>query len=189
MASTCWRSSAPKPTVQDHLCNISRLQATSPDARAGTHKISTKKCLKSICVGLRYSPRVNEDLYARPSRRPLFQPETHERRSPVLIDQINDTRTVQLTLPELQLSLRALMPETAVVTHHSTSSQHMRTRAHLRHRTINRTDWRGMGEVCVQSIEAAAVAQGGRNAGPGAYDVTDSKFSTSMGPPSCSPPV
>ena len=107
----------------------------------------------------------------------------------MLIDQISDTRTVQLTLPELQLSLRALMPETAVVTHHSTSSQRMRTRAHLRHRTINRTDWREMGEVCVQSIEAAAVAQGGRNAGPGAYDVTDSKFSTSMGPPSCSPPV
>jgi len=106
----------------------------------------------------------------------------------VLIDQISDTRTVQLTLPELQLSLRALMPETAVVTHHSTSSQRMRTRAHLRHRTINGTDWRGMGEVC-ECIEAAAVAQGGRNAGPGAYDVTDSKFSTSMGPPSCSPPV
>ena len=107
----------------------------------------------------------------------------------MLIDQISDTRTVQLTLPELQLSLRALMPDTAVVTHLSTSSQCMRTRAHLRHRTINRTDWRGMGEVCVQSIEAAAVAQGGRNAGPGAYDVADSKFSTSMGPPSCSPPV
>jgi hypothetical protein len=107
----------------------------------------------------------------------------------VLIDQISDTRTVQLTLPELQRSLRALMPDTAVVTHLSTSSLRMRTRAHLRHRTINRTDWRGMGEVCVQSIKAAAVAQGGRNAGPGAYDVADSKFSTSMGPPSCSPPV
>ena len=107
----------------------------------------------------------------------------------MLIDQISDTRTVQLTLPELQRSLRALVPDTAVVAHLSTSSQRMRTRAHLRHRTINRTDWREMGEVCVQIIEAAAVAQGGRNAGPGAYDVTDSKFSTSMGPPSCSPPV
>ena len=107
----------------------------------------------------------------------------------MLIDQISDTRTVQLTLPELQLPLRALMPDTAVVTHLSTSSQRMRMRAHLRHWMINRTNWRGMGEVCVQSIEVAAAAQGGRNAGPGAYDVTDSKFSTSMGPPSCSPPV
>ena len=107
----------------------------------------------------------------------------------MLIDQISDTRTVQLTLPELRPCLRALMPDTAVVTHLSTSSQRMWTRAHLGHRTINRTDWRGMGEVCVQSIKAAAVAQGGRNAGPGAYDVTDSKFSTSVGPPSCSPPV
>ena len=105
------------------------------------------------------------------------------------IEQTSSACTVQLPLPELQLSLRAPMPDTAVVTHLSTSSQRMRTRAHLRHRTINRTDWRGTGEVCVQSIEAAAVAQGGRNAGPGAYDVTDSKFSTSMGPPSCSPPV
>ena len=107
----------------------------------------------------------------------------------MLIDQISDTRTVQLTLPELQRSLRALVPDTAVVAHLSTSSQRMRTRAHLRHRTINQTDWREMGEVCVQIIEAAAVAQGGRNAGPGAYDVTDSKFSTKWRPPSCSPPV
>ena len=107
----------------------------------------------------------------------------------MLIDQIRDARTVQLTLPELQLSGRALMPDTAVVTHLSTSSQRMTTRAYLRHRMISQTNWRGMGEVCVQSIEVAAVAQGGRNAGSGAYDVTDSKFSTSMGPPSCSPPV
>ena len=145
----------------------------------------------AVCVGLRYSPRVNKDLYARPSRRPPIPARAlHERRSPVLIDQISDTRTVQLTLPELQLSLRALMPDTAVVTHHLD-----KLTAHAGRGPIsaigrsNRTDWRGMGEVCVQSIEAAAAAQGGRNAGHGAYDVTDSKFSTSMGPPSCSPPV
>ena len=105
----------------------------------------------------------------------------------MLIDQTSET--VQLTLPELQLSVHALMPDTAAVTHPSASSQRLATPAHLRHRMINRTNWRGVGEVCVQSIEAAAAAQGGRNAGPGAYDVTDSKFSTSMGPPSCSPPV
>jgi hypothetical protein len=107
----------------------------------------------------------------------------------VLIDQICDTRTVQLTLPELQLSLSALMPETAVVTLLSTSSQRMRTPAHLRHPMTNRINWRRMGEGCVQGTKAAGVTQGGRNAGYGAYDVTDSKFSTSMGPPSCSPPV
>jgi hypothetical protein len=107
----------------------------------------------------------------------------------VLIDQISDTRTVQLTLPELQLSLRALMPEMAVVTVLSTSSQRMGTRALRRHPMINRVNWRLMGEGCVQGTKAAGVTQGGRNAGSGAYDVTDSKFSTSMGPPSCSPPV
>lgn len=31
--------------------------------------------------------------------------------------------------------------------------------------------------------------QGGRGAGFGAYDVTDSKFSTFVGPPPCRPPV
>jgi hypothetical protein len=107
----------------------------------------------------------------------------------VLIDQIRDARTVQLTLPELQLSVCALMPDTAAVTHLSTSAQRIRTRAHLRQRMINRIDWRRMDEGCVPCTNAAGVAQGGRNAGSGAYDVTDSKFSTSMGPPSCSPPV
>ncbi len=31
--------------------------------------------------------------------------------------------------------------------------------------------------------------QGGGSAGFGVYDVTDTKFSTSVGPPPCSPPV
>jgi hypothetical protein len=106
----------------------------------------------------------------------------------VLIDQISDTRTVQLTLPELQLPLRVLMADTAVVTLLSTSSQRMRMPAHLSHPRTNWINWRRMGEGCVQGTKAG-VTQGGRNAGYGAYDVTDSKFSTSMGPPSCSPPV
>jgi hypothetical protein len=100
-------------------------------------------------------------------------------------NQISSVRTVQLNLPELQLPLRALMPATAAVTELFQN----RSRAHLCHPMINRTDWRRMGELCVQSAKAADAAQGGRNAGPGAYDVTDSTFSTSVGPPSCSPPV
>lgn len=101
------------------------------------------------------------------------------------IEQTSSARTVQLTLPELQLSSRALMPDAAVVT----DLVHGRPRAHLRRPTLNRTNWRGMGEVCVTGSKAAGLTQGGRIAGYGAYDVTDSKFSTNMGPPSCSPPV
>ena len=51
-ASTCWRSSAPKPTVQDHLCNISRLQATSPMREREPTKFpqkSAKKVFASVC--------------------------------------------------------------------------------------------------------------------------------------------
>jgi hypothetical protein len=106
----------------------------------------------------------------------------------VLTDQISSVRTAQLSLPEFQLTLRALMPDTAVATLPSAGAGRTRTRAHL-HPMINRTNWRRMGELCVQCNKAAGVAQGGRNAGYGAYDVTDSKFSTSVGPPSCSPPV
>lgn len=107
----------------------------------------------------------------------------------MLIAQTSDARTVQLTSPELQLASRALMPDTAVVTHPSTSSHRMRTRTNLRHQMVSQIDWRRMGEVCVRHNKAAGVTQGGRSTGYGAYDVTDSKFSTSMGPPSSSPPV
>jgi len=93
--------------------------------------------------------------------------------------------TVQLSSPELQPSLRTFMPDTAAVA----GLFHGRSRARLRNPMINRTDWRRMGELCVQSAKAAGAAQGGRNAGHGAYDVTDSTFSTNVGPPSCSPPV
>ena len=85
-------------------------------------------------------------------------------------------RTAQLSMSELRLSLRALMPVTPVM-----ELAYGRPRAHLRNP-------RRMGEVCLQST-AAADAQGGRIAGFGAYDVTDTKFSIRLGPPSCSPPV
>ena len=101
------------------------------------------------------------------------------------IEQTSSACTVQLPLPELQLSSRALMPDAAVVTDFVNG----RPRAHLRRPMLNRTNWRGVGEVCVTGSKAAGLTQGGRIAGYGAYDVTDSKFSTNMGPPSCSPPV
>jgi len=103
----------------------------------------------------------------------------------VNIEQTSSACTVQLPLPELQLSSRALMPDAAVVTDFVNG----RPRAHLRRPMLNRTNWRGVGEVCVTGSKAAGLTQGGRIAGYGAYDVTDSKFSTNMGPPSCSPPV
>ena len=54
---------------------------------------------------------------------------------------------------------------------------------------IKDRSWRGMGEVCPQRIAATAEAQGARVVGFGDYDVTDIKFFTRLGPPSCSPPV
>ena len=92
--------------------------------------------------------------------------------------------TVVLTMPELQFS-RAFMPAMPAVADLSSG----RPDTSLRHPMTNGSRWRGMGEVCPQSTFTAAVAQGGRIAGQGAYDVTDTKFSTNMGPPSCSPPV
>lgn len=92
--------------------------------------------------------------------------------------------TVVLTMPELQSS-RVLMPDMTAVGNLALGRPH----ALLRHPMTNAGRWRGTGEVCPQSPATAAAVQGGRIAGSGAYDVTDSKFSTSMGPPSCSPPV
>ena len=92
--------------------------------------------------------------------------------------------TVVLTMPELQ-SYRLLMSATPVVGNLALGRPH----AHLRRPMMSAGMWRGTGEVCPQSTVTAAAVQGGRIAGSGAYDVTDSKFSTSMGPPSCSPPV
>jgi hypothetical protein len=95
-----------------------------------------------------------------------------------------DARTVVLTMPELQSS-RVLMPAVPAVAVLVQGRPH----PHLRHPMTNGSRWCGMGGVCPQSTFTAAAVQGGRIAGQGAYDVTDTKFSTSMGPPSCSPPV
>jgi hypothetical protein len=100
------------------------------------------------------------------------------------IVRIGGSRRVRLTMPEL-LSWRALMPAVPVVGDLSRGRPH----SHVEHPMTNGAGWRGKGEVCLQSNAAGAVAQGGRIAGFGAYDVTDTKFSSSMGPPSCSPPV
>jgi hypothetical protein len=89
-----------------------------------------------------------------------------------------DARTVVLTMPELQPSgvLMSAMPAVAAL-------------PHGRPYTPTVSNWRRRGEVCAQRTLTAAATQGGRIAGFGAYDVTDTKFSTQMGPPSCSPPV
>ena len=92
--------------------------------------------------------------------------------------------TVVLTMPELHSS-RVLMPATPVVGNLALGRPHV----HPRQPMTSAGMWRGTGQVCPQSTAMAAAVQGGRIAGFGAYDVTDSKFSTSMGPPSCSPPV
>ena len=47
--------------------------------------------------------------------------------------------------------------------------------------------WRELGQICVQG--GTSKAQDGQVAGFGGYDVTDTKFSTRVGPPPCSPPV
>ena len=92
--------------------------------------------------------------------------------------------TVVLTMLELQSS-RVFMAAMPAVADLSSGRPH----ASLCHPMANESGWRGRGEVCPQSTVTAAASQGGRIAGYGAYDVTDTKFSTNMGPPSCSPPV
>jgi hypothetical protein len=47
--------------------------------------------------------------------------------------------------------------------------------------------WRELGQISFTGMTSKA--QDGRVAGCGGYDVTDSKFSIRVGPPSCSPPV
>lgn len=52
----------------------------------------------------------------------------------------------------------------------------------------NQLRWRELGQICVEA--STSKAQDGHIAGFGGYDVTDTtKFSTRVGPPSCSPPV
>ena len=86
--------------------------------------------------------------------------------------------TARLSVPELHLSSRMLAP---------VATGGMRL-VHL-HQPIKGRNWRPMGEVCSQRIGVTAEIQGARVAGFGDYDVTDTKFSNRLGPPSCSPPV
>jgi hypothetical protein len=51
-----------------------------------------------------------------------------------------------------------------------------------------RAAWSNVGGMPVRN-RAAQQHQGGSTAGFGGCDVTDTKFSTRVGPPSCSPPV
>jgi hypothetical protein len=91
--------------------------------------------------------------------------------------------TAVLTVPELQ-SPRALMPAMAATLPGRTA-----VLSHGRPHTQTGFSWRLKGEICPQNAVMAAATQVGRIAGYGSPVVTDSKFSTSMGPPSCSPPV
>jgi hypothetical protein len=70
----------------------------------------------------------------------------------------------RLAMPKLHMSSPALMP-------------------------IGNGNWRLRGEVCPQTSAITAAVQGGRIAGNGRYDVTNTTFSTCLGPPSCSPPA
>jgi hypothetical protein len=193
MASICWRSSPRRPVTGDHLPN-------APGGAKRLPKFTKKMQLHRFAI----LPRVNEDLYARPSnlwsirKGPTIisldaKPEHMRGGVRVNIDQTCGVRAVQLTVPELQLSSRSLvsamrapdmpavdMPVTATLTRG-------RPHAHLRQQNTKLISWRGKGEVCPQPTTTAV--QGGRIAGYGAYDVTDSKFSTKWRPPSCSPPV
>jgi hypothetical protein len=90
---------------------------------------------------------------------------------------MHNWRTAQLSMPDLPLAMRASMPVAPVAMELAIG----RPGAYLRNP-------RRIGEVCPQ-LTAAADVQGGRIAGFGAYDVTDTKFSIRLGPPSCSPPV
>jgi hypothetical protein len=99
----------------------------------------------------------------------------------------SDETTAQLAMPELNLSTPALMPPAraiAQISRNGAGQAH-----HLLQPATNRISWRRRGEVCLQSSIAAADVQGARVAGFGGYDVTDTKFSIRLGPPSCSPPV
>jgi hypothetical protein len=118
----------------------------------------------------------------------------------VQIDQTCGVCAVQLTVRELLLSSRSLVsampapdmampaPDMPALDMPATASlTRGRPHAHLRQQNTKLIGWRGTGEICAQPT--ATAVQGGRIAGYGAYDVTDSKFSTKWGPPTCSPPV
>ena len=89
------------------------------------------------------------------------------------------------SMSELHLSSRMLAPSTPAAVQISIKG----TRLAHPHQPIKDRSWRRMGEVCPQRIAVTAEVQGARVAGFGDYDVTDIKFFTRLGPPSCSPPV
>ena len=103
----------------------------------------------------------------------------------MLIMRTSDADSVQVSMPEFHLSSRALVPAKPAVAHLSSSGMR---HAHFLQPIMQRK-WRRIAEVRLQSSAATADGQGARVAGFGDYDVTDTKFSTRLGPPSCSPPV
>jgi hypothetical protein len=92
----------------------------------------------------------------------------------------------RLTMPELLLSSRAFMPATPAVARISLNGTR---HAHRIQPIAGPISWRPRGELCPQGSAATADVQGARVAGFGDNDVTYTKFSTCLGPPSCSPPV
>jgi hypothetical protein len=92
---------------------------------------------------------------------------------------------VPSSISELHLSSCMLSPGTPAAVQISIKG----TRLAHPQQLIKGRSWRRMGEVCPQRIAATAEVQGARVAGFGDYDVTDTKFFTRLGPPSCSPPV
>ena len=92
---------------------------------------------------------------------------------------------VPSSMPELHLSSRVLatgIPAAVQISIKGTRLAHPQ-------QLVKDRSWRRMGEVCPQRMAATAEVQGARVAGSGDYDVTDIKFFTRLGPPSCSPPV
>ena len=81
-------------------------------------------------------------------------------------------------LPELPL--RAIVPTRARLAVRPTHAQPAQ---------MTQVSWPQMGMASARSEISTQHDQGGRIVGIGGCDVTDNKFSTRVGPPSCSPPV
>jgi hypothetical protein len=141
---------------------------------------------KSVCIVLRYSPRVDEDLLLNLGRRPPIASLDVREEGLVHILRISGPVTARLNMPELHLFSRAFMPATPAVAQISPNGTR---HAHRIQPVTSQISWRRRGELCLQTSAATTDVQGARVAGFGDYDVTDTKFSTRLGPPSCSPPV
>ena len=81
-------------------------------------------------------------------------------------------------LPELPL--RAIVP---------TRARFAVRPIHAHPAQMTQRSWRQMGMASARSGSSTQHDQGGRIVGIDGCDVTDNKFSTRVGPPSCSPPV